>query len=191
MSLSTRVIAALGAVVVIGAGTLGGSIAYATGQKAPTTTKVTVTVGRDSHAFTPSCYNDGKPLDDAANKNCSVIANDPTKFPSVAVKTSDRIGVGIDPDSANNGWRAYTNGGGGQGSAQIQAYQKGSTFSGLTPAVSVLTQVRDTQLTVIEFDPKTADQQKPGILAVWFINLKNNAAPVGAADASGDSSQGQ
>ncbi|MFF7632288.1 hypothetical protein ACFZB9_03940 [Kitasatospora sp. NPDC008050] len=191
MSLSTRVIAALGAVVVIGAGTLGGSIAYASGQPKPIATKATVTIGRSSQAFAPDpvCYNGGKPLDAAANQACAQFSNQPSQFRTLSVKTSDRIGVGLDPDSAKNGWRAYTNGGGGQGTATISNYQKTSTFSGLVPAVNVLTQVRDTTLTIIEFDPKTADSAKPGIIAVWFLNLKNDAAPVGQQ--SQDASQGQ
>ncbi|WP_051969948.1 hypothetical protein [Kitasatospora azatica] len=190
MSLDNRVIAALGAVVVIGAGTLGGSIAYASSQDAPLKTQATVTVGRDSHRFEPSCYNAGKPLDAAANKACQLLSTQVAKFKTVSVKTADRIGVGVDPDTAKNGWRAYTNGGAGQGNASVAPYQKDNTFSGLVPAVNVLTQVRDTTLTVIEFDPKTAESQNPGILAVWFLNLKNDAAPAGAAQ-SQDSSQGQ
>ncbi|WP_327068360.1 hypothetical protein OG500_21830 [Kitasatospora sp. NBC_01250] len=192
MSLSTRVIAALGAVVVIGAGTLGGSIAYASGQPKPIATKATVTIGRSSQEFTPDpvCYNGGKPLDAAANQACAAFSNQPAQFRKLSIKTSDQIGVGLDPDSAKNGWRAYTNGGGGQGTATIANYQKTSTFSGLVPAVNVLTQVRDTTLTIIEFDPKTADSAKPGIIAVWFLDLQNDAAPVGQQQ-SQDASQGQ
>ncbi|GAB2709593.1 hypothetical protein [Kitasatospora kifunensis] len=191
MSLSTRVIAALGAVVVIGAGTLGGSIAYASGQPKPPKTTATVTIGRSSHQFAPDpvCYNGGKPLDAAANQACAQFSNNTAAFRKIAVNTSDRIGVGLDPDSAANGWRSYTNGGAGQGTATISNYQKDSTFSGLVPAVNVLTQVRDTTLTIIEFDPKTADSAKPGIIAVWFLNLQNAAAPVGQQ--SQDASQGQ
>ncbi|MCC9306678.1 hypothetical protein LN042_06075 [Kitasatospora sp. RB6PN24] len=189
MSLDNRVIAALGAVVVIGAGTLGGSIAYASSQTEPLSTQATVTVGRDSQRFEPSCYNGGKPLDDAANQACQNLLNDPSKFKSVDISSVDRIGVGVDLNTAKNGWRAYTNGGGGQGSASIAAYQKDNTFSGLVPAVDVLTQERDTTLTVVEFDPNTANTAKPGVLAVWFVNLRNNAAPVGTQ--SQDTPQGQ
>jgi hypothetical protein len=190
MSLSTPVIAALGAVAVIGAGTLGGSLAYASGQDKPLKTQVTVTVGRDSNRFEPTCYNGGKPLDDAANKACSLLSTQTDKFKTVSVKSVDRIGVGVDPDTAKNGWRAYTNGGSGQGNASIAPYQKDNTFSGLVPAVNVLTQVRNTTLTVISFDPKTADTDKPGIIAVWFLNLQNDAAPAGPAQ-SQDANQGQ
>ncbi|GAA1220452.1 hypothetical protein GCM10009665_08180 [Kitasatospora nipponensis] len=192
MSLSTPVIAALSAVVVIGAGTVGGSIAYAHGQQAPIKTMATVTIGSSSQAFEPdpACYNGGKPLDDAANAACGKLSTQPTKFRSLPVKSGDLIGVGIDPDSAKNGWRAYTNGGGGQGNTQIAAYQKDTTFSGLVPAANVLTQSRDTSLTIIRFDPKTADSQKPGIIAVWFIDLQNNAFPPAPVQ-SQDGSQGQ
>ncbi|TQF03862.1 hypothetical protein E6W39_18560 [Kitasatospora acidiphila] len=189
MSLDTRVIAALGAVVVIGAGTLGGSIAYASGQTEPLSTQATVTIGRDSTRFEPSCYNGGKPFDDATNTACAALSNDPTKFKSLSITSVDRIGVGIDVDSAKNGWSAYTNGG-GQGNVALARYQKDNTFSGLVPATNVLTQVRDTTLTVVEYDPKTASSGKPNYIAVWFVNLKNNAAPVGSAQPQ-DAPQGQ
>jgi hypothetical protein len=176
-------------VVVIGAGTLGGSIAYASGQTEPLSTQATVTIGRDSTRFEPSCYNGGKPLDDAANTACQNLLKDPTKFKSLPITSVDRIGVGVDLDTAKNGWRAYTNGGGGQGTASIAPFQKDNTFSGLVPSVNVLTQERDTTLTVVEFDGKTANTANPGVLAVWFVNLQNNAAPVGSP--AQDATQGQ
>ncbi|GAA1980691.1 hypothetical protein [Kitasatospora viridis] len=190
MSLSTPVIAALGAVALIGAGTLGGSYAYASGQHKPVTTQATITIGRDSHRIQPSCFNGGKPLDDATNKACSVLFSQPNKWPTLTVKSSDRIGVGLDPDSAKNGWTASTNGGGGQG-VQIAPYQKDTTFSGLVPAANVLSSVRDTHLTILEYDPNSPQSSsKQSLIAVWFIDLKNNAAPVGTPDTSGDASQG-
>jgi hypothetical protein len=190
MSLSTPVIAALGAVAVIGAGTLGGSIAYASGKDKPLTTQATIVVGRDSFRFEPTCYNAGKPFDDNATKACTLLAAQTDKLKSISVKTVDRIGVGVDKDTAANGWRADTNGGNSQGGAPIAPYQKDNTFSGLVPAVSVLSQARNTRLTVVEFDPKTSNSQQPGILAVWFVNLKNDAAPAGPAQ-SQDAGQGQ
>ncbi|MDH6118179.1 hypothetical protein [Kitasatospora sp. GAS204B] len=201
MSLSTRVIAALGAVVVIGAGTIGGSIAYASGQPTPTKTQATVTVGRSSHALdpNPTCFNGGKPLSDAARQACATLSNQAAStFPDkVSVKWSDQLGVGIDPDAAKNGWRAFTNGGGGQGGALVANFQKDTTFSGLQPAANLLTSSRDTALTVIEFDPKTAGSANPGIVAVWFVDLVNSAAPATSPqDAAGQgagqgASQGQ
>ncbi|MFI9275097.1 hypothetical protein ACIGXM_30945 [Kitasatospora sp. NPDC052896] len=192
MSLSTRAIAGLGAVVVIGAGTLGGSIAYASSQPAPIKTQATVTVGRNSFRFEPpaACWNGGQPLTDAGNTACGNLSKNPAQFPVITVNSTDRIGVGVDPDTANNGWRAYTNGGGAQGSATIASYQKGNTFSGLQPASDVLATSRDTTLTVIEFDPKTANSAQPGILGVWFFTLRDNALPPAAAG-SQDTSTGQ
>ncbi|PYC85389.1 hypothetical protein C7C46_06505 [Streptomyces tateyamensis] len=190
MSLSTPVIAALGAVAVIGAGTLGGSIAFASTKDKPLTSQATVTVGRNSFHLEPTCYNAGKPFDDNATKACGLAAAQTDKLKSISVSSVDRIGVGVDKQTAANGWRADTNGGNSQSGAPIAAYQKDNTFSGMQPAVNVLSQVRNTRLTVVEFDPKTADSNKPGILAVWFVNLKNSAAPAAPAQ-SQDASQGQ
>lgn len=190
MSLSTRVIAGLGAVVVIGAGTLGGSIAYASSQNAPLTTRATVTVGRNSHGFEPACYNGGKPLDAAANTACGALSKNAAKFPVINIETADQIGVGVDPGTAKNGWQAFTNGGSSQGGTPIAKQQKNNTFSGLQPALNVLTSNRDTTLTVVETDPKSADPTNPGILAVWFITLRDNAQPP-ASPLSQDPSQGQ
>jgi hypothetical protein len=190
MSLDNRVIAALGAVVVIGAGTLGGSIAYASGQPSPQTNQATITVGRNSHHFEPTCYNGGQPLTDSQNTQCQALYTQTSKFPTIDVKSLDRIGVGVTLGAADNGWRSYTNGGGTSGSASIAPFQKGNTFSGLVPAADVLTQTRDTTLAVVEFDPKTENQQQPNIIAAWFINLRNDAYPV-APSAEGGATQGQ
>ncbi|MGF1425233.1 hypothetical protein [Kitasatospora sp. LaBMicrA B282] len=192
MSLSPRVLAVGAAAAVIAAASVGASVAYAASQPTPNTTKVTVTVGRNSHQVfpTPACWNGGKPLDTQARQNCAALSNQPAGSykDKITVKSNDRIGVGIDPDSAKNGWRAFTNGGGGQG-AVVANFQKDNTFSGLQPAANLLTSNRDTALTVIEFDPKTADTASPGIIAVWFVDLVNNSLPVGQA--TPDASQGQ
>lgn len=190
MSLSTRAIAGLGAVVVIAAGTLGGSIAYASGKDAPITTRATVTVGRNSHAFEPSCYNGGKPLDAAANTACGALSKNAAKFPVINVETADQIGVGVDTGTAKNGWQAFTNGGSSQGGTPVAKQQKNNTFSGLQPAVNILTSNSDTTLTVVETDPKSADPTNPGILAVWFITLRDHSLPP-ASPLSQDPSQGQ
>ncbi|MCX4747330.1 hypothetical protein OG455_17680 [Kitasatospora sp. NBC_01287] len=192
MSLSTRVIAALGAVVVIGAGTLGGSIAYAASQPAPVKSKATVTIGRSSTALSPNptCYNGGKPLDTAGRQACAQLSNQPAgTFPKLSIKSSDQIGVGLDPNSAKNGWRAVTNGGNSQSGAVVSNFQKDNTFSGLQSAANVLTTNRDTALTIIEFDPNSpAGSASQGIIAVWFVDLVNSAAPVASPQ---DASQGQ
>lgn len=162
MSLSTRVIAGLGAVVVIGAGTLGGSIAYASGQKAPIKSSATITIGRSSTQLEPTCYNGGAPLTDAQTTACIASSKDTAKLPKLSIKSTDRMGVGVDTVTGDHGWRAYTNGGASaQTPATVANFQKNSTFSGLMPAVNVLTQTRSTLLTVIGFDPKTATSQTP------------------------------
>ncbi|MDH6577589.1 hypothetical protein [Kitasatospora sp. MAP5-34] len=172
MSLSTRVIAALGAVVVIGAGTVGGSIAYASGQDKPGGRVATLTVGRSSIHAEPRalCYNDGKPLDKDALAKCQADAKtaaDAGQLPTSDVTMSDRIGVGVDPGTADKGWFSFTDAG-QQGQTTLSSTRKGSTFSGLLPAAGLLATTQKTTVTVVEADEKNGD-----ILAAWFFSLNN------------------
>ncbi|WP_280698244.1 hypothetical protein [Kitasatospora sp. GP82] len=170
MSLSTRVIAAVGAVVVIGAGTVGVSIAHANSEGKPEKPLATLVVGRSSIHAGPTCYNDGKPLskDDIANCQANAKkAGDEGKLPKSDVTSSDRIGVGVDPEVGDKGWWAATDG--GQGQAQLASLRTGSTFSGLQAAPALLsTSSENTRVTVVENDAKTGD-----IVAAWFFDLKN------------------
>src|SRR3954469_22221032 len=115
MSLSTRVIAAVGAVVVIGAGTVGGSIAYASGQDQPTDRRVTVTVGRSSQEIDrPFCGGTGAAMTEDQKAQCQTKAQEALpdrEIPSSGVVFSHRIGVGVTPEVADKGWFAFTNGG--------------------------------------------------------------------------------
>ncbi|MFJ9519218.1 hypothetical protein ACIRPK_13230 [Kitasatospora sp. NPDC101801] len=176
MSLSTRVIAAVGAVVVIGAGTVGLSIAHASDQGKPAEPTATLVVGRSSiHSgpFGVSCYNDGKPLDEAAQTKCqesAAKAREAGTLPSLDVKVGDRIGVGVDPKVADKGWFAFTDGG-QQQRATLASTRVGSTFSGLLPASGLLAATEKTTVTVVEANEKTGD-----ILGVWYFQLKNKDA---------------
>ncbi|GAA1193062.1 hypothetical protein F4556_003001 [Kitasatospora gansuensis] len=176
MSLSTRVIAALGAVVVIGAGTVGGSIAYASGKDEPKGKSATLVVGRSSITSQPHgkfCYNDGKPLDEQAQAKCQESAAEARKkgtLPTLDVKVSDRIGVGVDPEVADKGWFAFTDGG-QQQRATLASTRTGSTFSGLLPASGLLASTEKTTVTVVEANEKTGD-----IISVWYFQLKNEDA---------------
>ncbi len=193
MSLSTRVIAGIGAVVVVGAATLGGSIAWASGKTKPASATATITIGRSSHQLDqPTCFDGGKPLSQEKLTECGKAQADVTKQASLSVNSSDRIGVGVDKETAKRGWRAGTNGGaaGSQSGATLAAFQTDNTFSGLQAATSVLTSNRNTTLTVIGYAPKSAGQAQPDIVAVWLVNLVNDAAPAAAAQAQ-DPTQGQ
>ncbi len=177
MSLSTRVIAALGAVVVIGAGTVGGSIAYASGKDSPKPRMATLTVGRSSVHAEPFCYDDGKPLGKDVIAKCQTdakAAGDAGKLPSSDVRSSDKIGVGVDPGTADKGWFSFTDGG-QQGQTTLSATKKGSTFAGMMPTTGLLAATPKTTVTVVEADEKTGD-----ILAAWFFTLNNKdfVAPV-------------
>ncbi|MEV7779771.1 hypothetical protein [Kitasatospora sp. NPDC088351] len=177
MSLSTRVIAAVGAVVVIGAGTVGGSIAYATGQTAPSDHRATLTVGTSSTEAEPFCFNDGKPLTDQQQEDCQDKASkalDEGRLPKSDVVASDRIGVGVTPTVSDRGWWANTNGGQtSQGGRFILASSaKGSTFSGMVPASKALNASGKTLITVVEADPKQPD----AIYGVWYFQLNTKDA---------------
>ncbi|WP_431679951.1 hypothetical protein [Kitasatospora sp. KL5] len=170
MSLSTRAIAAIGAVVVIGAGTVGGSIAYASSQGAPPENVVTLTVGRTSITSEPFCYNDGKALQQDVLAKCQVDAKkarEANKLPSSDVLASDRIGVGVPPSVADRGWFAFTDGG-TQGQAPLAQDTHGSTWSGSVLASTVLNASGTTTVTVVEADQKTQE-----ILGIWYFELKS------------------
>ncbi|MFI9332366.1 hypothetical protein ACIGZJ_33150 [Kitasatospora sp. NPDC052868] len=177
MSLSTRVIAALGAVVVIGAGTVGGSIAFATGQDQPSDHRATLTVGTSSTEVEPFCFNNGQPLTEEQQDECQTKAGEALEkggLPTSDVVASDRIGVGVTPTVADRGWWANTNGGGqAQGGRFILApAAKGSTFSGSVPATNALNASGKTVITVVESDPKQPD----AIYAVWYFKLNTQVA---------------
>ncbi|MFD5085074.1 hypothetical protein ACFVYP_31805 [Kitasatospora sp. NPDC058201] len=172
MSLSTRVIAALGAVVVIGAGTVGGSIAFASGQHEISDHRVTLTVGNSSFAADPFCFNDGSPLTDLQQEECqdkAAKALESGTLPKSDVVVSDRIGVGVSPEVADRGWWANTNGGqqGSGGRFILASAAKDTTYSGSVPASKALNASGKTLITVVETDP----DQPESIYGVWYFQL--------------------
>ncbi|MFF2074795.1 hypothetical protein ACFVXG_08555 [Kitasatospora sp. NPDC058162] len=176
MSLNSRVIAALGAVVVVGAATVGTSVAIAAGQTEHISHQATLTVGRTSIAADPFCWNNGSPLTDDQQDQCKTNATKALKegkLPSSDVVPSDRIGVGVSPNVAKTGWWASSNGGsttqGGQTS--LFSYAQGPTFSGLKAASTVLNSSGHTLITVVEIDKKA---EAP--VAVWYFQLNGKNA---------------
>ncbi|MBP0451278.1 MULTISPECIES: hypothetical protein [unclassified Kitasatospora] len=177
MSLSTRVIAALGAVVVIGAATVGTSVAVASGRDEPVSHRATLTVGRSSMEVEPFCFNDGKPLTEDQQSECQDKASkalDEGKLPKSDVVASDRIGVGVTPDVADRGWWANTNGGGQASGGRfiLAPAAKGSTYSGSVAASRALNASGKTLVTVVESDPKQPD----AIYGVWYFELDTQDA---------------
>ncbi|MFI9364308.1 hypothetical protein ACIG5E_25135 [Kitasatospora sp. NPDC053057] len=176
MSLNTRVIAALGAVVVVGAATVGTSVAVASGQTEHNSHRATLTVGTTSVTADPLCWNDGSPLTDDQQDQCKAKATKALKdgsLPSSDVVPSDRIGVGVSPNVAKTGWWASTNGGASAQSGQTSlfSYAQGPTFSGLQTAGSVLNASGHTLVTVVEIDKKA---EAP--VAVWYFQLNGKNA---------------
>ncbi|MFD5466054.1 hypothetical protein ACFWIQ_24945 [Kitasatospora sp. NPDC127059] len=171
MSLNTRVIAALGAVVVVGAATVGTSVAIAAGQTEHSSHRATLQVGTTSVAADPLCWNDGSPLTDDQQDKCRTTANEALAngtLPQSDVRASDRVGVGVSPNVAKTGWWASTNGGSSTqgGQTSLFSYAQGPSFSGSQPAGRVLNSSGKTVVTVVEIDKKS---ESP--IAVWYFQM--------------------
>jgi hypothetical protein len=170
MSLSTRAIAAIGAVVVIGAGTVGISVAHANSQGKPPERQATLTVGTSSVRAEPLCYNGGKALAQDVLAKCQTDAKKASQAGTLAhldVISSDRVGVGVPTDVANKGWFAFTDGG-SQGQTPLAQDTRKATWSGSVLASSVLNSSGTTTVTVVE-----ADQAKQEILGIWYFQMNS------------------
>ncbi|MFJ6620984.1 hypothetical protein ACIQOW_25830 [Kitasatospora sp. NPDC091335] len=177
MSLNSRAIAALGAVVVVGAATVGTSVAIAAGQTAHVSHQATLTVGNSSIVAEPLCWNAGSPLTEDIQEECQRKATEALKngtLPSSDVVSSDRVGVGVSPNVAKTGWWAFTNGGStGQGGRySLSSFAQGSTWSGAQQANKVLNASGKTLVTVVE-----AEKDSDNPTAVWYfqLNTKDNS----------------
>ncbi|GAB7181479.1 hypothetical protein ATKI12_1310 [Kitasatospora sp. Ki12] len=171
MSLNSRAIAALGAVVVVGAATVGTSVAIAADQTEHISHQATLTVGNSSFVAQPLCWNNGSPLTEDLQQKCQEDAQDALKngtLPSSDVVASDRVGVGVSPNVADSGWWAFTNGGSSSsgGRTSLAVYAKGPTWSGAQQANKVLNASGKTLVTVVEGD-KNSDNP----IAVWYFQL--------------------
>ena|SRR6478609_9479257 len=175
MSLSTRAIAGIAGVVVVGAASLGTGIYWANDAGKPRENVATMVVGTSSTTAAPFCYNDGKPLESAALNACAKAAqkaSEDKKLPRLDVRASDRIGVGVPKDLAEKGWYAMTDGGSSSSSrASIISNARGVTYSGSKPASGLMASGDLTSVTVVSQDPKTED-----IYAVWFFDLNNKTS---------------
>ncbi|MFJ9841998.1 hypothetical protein ACIRYZ_16275 [Kitasatospora sp. NPDC101155] len=176
MSLNSRVIAALGAVVVVGAGTVGGSIAYASGQTEINSHRATLTVGNSSITANPLCWNGGSPITEDMQQKCQDDAAQALKdgtLPTRDVTASDRLGVGVSPNVAKSGWWAFTNGGSTSqgGRYSLFSYAQGPTFSGTQQAGKALNASGKTVVTVVEGD-KNSDNP----IAVWYFQLNTQTS---------------
>ncbi|MER7581972.1 hypothetical protein [Kitasatospora sp. NPDC097691] len=171
MSLNSRAIAALGAVVVVGAATVGTSVAIAAGQTEHNSHRATLTVGNSSTVADPLCWNNGSPITEDLQDKCQEDANTALKngtLPTMDVVASDRVGVGVSPNVADSGWWAFSNGGStaSGGRTSLAAYAKGPTWSGSQQANKILNAGGKTLITVVEGD-KNSDNP----IAVWYFQL--------------------
>ncbi|MFF7995575.1 hypothetical protein ACFZDG_38120 [Kitasatospora xanthocidica] len=171
MSLNSRAIAALGAVVVVGAATVGTSVAIAADQTEHISHTATLKVGNSSVVAEPLCWNNGSPLTEDLQQKCQEDAQDALKngtLPSSDVEASNTVGVGVSPNVADSGWWAFTNGGSSSsgGRTSLASYAKGPTWSGAQQANKVLNASGKTLVTVVEGD-KNSDNP----IAVWYFQL--------------------
>ncbi|MFE6050867.1 hypothetical protein ACFQ6N_08940 [Kitasatospora sp. NPDC056446] len=171
MSLNTRAIAAIGAVVVVGAATVGTSVAIAAGQTEHISHRATITVGNSSIVADPLCWNNGSPITEDLQQKCQDDATEALKngtLPTSDVVASDRVGIGVSPNVADSGWWAFTNGGSSSqgGRTSLASYAKGQTWSGAQQANKVLNASGKTLVTVVEGD-KNSDNP----IAVWYFQL--------------------
>jgi hypothetical protein len=171
MSLNSRAIAALGAVVVVGAATVGTSVAIASDQTEHISHRATLTVGNSSIVADPLCWNNGSPITEDLQDKCQEDANNALKngtLPTSDVVASDRVGIGVSPNVATSGWWAFSNGGStsGGGRTSIASYAKGPTWSGAQQANKILNASGKTLITVVEGD-KNSDNP----IAVWYFQL--------------------
>ncbi|WP_073811524.1 DUF2771 family protein [Kitasatospora sp. CB01950] len=169
MSLSTSVTAGLAAAAVVGAGLVGYGVYSAVDNGKPAKNEATLVVGTSSVRAEPTCYNDGKPISDAALTKCAQQASKDSenkKLTSLDVRASDRVGVGVPKDLADKGWYAFT--GSGQNRTPIIAGATGLTYSGSVSAAGLMTSDERTLVTVAAVDKDTNDYY-----AVWFFTLNN------------------
>ncbi|WP_030057102.1 MULTISPECIES: hypothetical protein [Streptomyces] len=171
MSLNSRAIAALGAVVVVGAATVGTSVAIAADQTEHISHQATLKVGNSSIVAQPLCWNNGSPITEDLQQDCQDKATKALadgSLPSSDVVSSDAVGVGVSPNVADSGWWAFTNGGSSSsgGRFSLASYAKGSTWSGAQQANKVLNASGKTLVTVVEGD-KNSDNP----IAVWYFQL--------------------
>ncbi|MFI8457623.1 hypothetical protein [Kitasatospora sp. NPDC085464] len=171
MSLNSRAIAALGAVVVVGAATVGTSVAIAAGQTEHNSHRATLTVGNSSTVADPLCWNNGSPITEDLQDKCQEDATTALKngtLPTMDVVASDQVGVGVSPNVASSGWWAFSNGGStaSGGRTSLSAYAKGPTWSGSQQANKILNASGKTLITVVEGD-KNSDNP----IAVWYFQL--------------------
>ncbi|WP_033220776.1 DUF2771 family protein [Kitasatospora phosalacinea] len=175
MSLSTRAIAGIAGVVVVGAASLGTGIYWAHDAGKPRENVATMVVGTSTTTAAPFCYNDGKPLDSDYINACAERAqkaSEAKQLPTLDVRSSDRIGVGVPKELADKGWYAMTDGGSSSGSrASIISNAKGVTYSGSKSAAGLMSAGDITSVTVVSQDPASKD-----LYAVWFFDLKNQAS---------------
>jgi hypothetical protein len=163
MSLN-RPVVALGVLVVVALGIVGGEVAYASGQPKPAPF---VSVSQ-SNAYTqaePTCWNNGKPLDAQAIKSCTSSLKAKKNKLSISVDPDNPIAFGIsDTGAAQKGW--YLTTGGGSSTSQYK-----TTYQHLQLGSSAFQSSNTLTLSFVEGDPQTG-----ATYGVWSIDIKNKNA---------------
>ncbi|WP_042364946.1 hypothetical protein [Streptacidiphilus neutrinimicus] len=175
MSLN-RGVAALGAVAVVGAATLGITLPIAA-HYAPSVARVSVVAGSHWTQIAPldNCYKGGKALSTADQAKCSAsikaALSDDKKMPTAIVPSANgNFGINVDQPITKNGWVART------GSGFLVQHQTNAYAGPLSIAQVLTTQDPTTgQTTTSNTGPiliVETDKGGKGIYGEWLLQLK-------------------
>jgi hypothetical protein len=175
MSLN-RGVAALGAVAVVGAATLGITLPIAA-HFAPSVARVSVVAGSHWTQIAPldNCYNGGKVLNAADQAKCSAsikaALSDDKKMPTATVPSANgNFGINVDQPVTKNGWVAR------DGSGFLVQHQT-NAYAGPLAISQVLTTQDPTtgQTTTANSGPiliVETDKDGKNIYGEWLLQLK-------------------
>ena len=175
MSLN-RGVAALGAVAVVGAATLGITLPIAA-HYAPSVARVSIVAGSHWTQIAPldNCYNGGKALTTADQAKCSAsikaALSDDKKIPTATVPSvNGNFGINVDQPITKNGWLART------GSGTLVQHTT-HAYAGPLPIAQVLTTTdpQTGQTTTSDSGPMLiveTDQDGKNVYGEWLLQLK-------------------
>lgn len=175
MSLN-RGVAALGAVAVVGAATLGITLPIAA-HYAPSVARVSVVAGSHWTQIAPldNCYHGGNALTMAEQAKCGAAIKaalgDPSKMPTATVPSANgNFGINVDQPVTKNGWVARTTGG-------FLVQHQTNAYAGPLPVAQVLTTTdpQTGQTTTSDSGPMLIEEiSKDGktVYGEWLLQLK-------------------
>lgn len=175
MSLN-RGVAALGAVAVVGAATLGITLPIAA-HYAPSVARVSVVAGSHWTQIAPleNCYKGGNALSVADQTKCGAAIkaalSDPKKVPTAIVPSlNGNFGINVDQPVTKHGWVARTAGG-------TLVQHQTNAYAGQLPIAQVLTtqDPQTGQTTTSDSGPmliQETDKDGKTVYGEWLLQLK-------------------